>query len=233
MTREIKTNFVGSKRRNKLVERRSIKRLRGSCSVMGFELYALLCSAVGWSKTRLLFDKNRLNKLEIGIGNGARKQGFITSDLNMATDYPFDLRIGLPFPNESIDLIYAEHVLEHFSYRDLLLLLSDCYRVLKSDGRLSLAVPDTRIWLDAYCKEQDLDVEKYCGYDCGLAFKSRIDYLNYIFYMDGHHRHMFDEKGIVTVLEDAGFQNARIRDFQGELDQEARRFNSLYAEAYK
>lgn len=210
-----------------------LKKLRQSCSMLYYELHSYVCSSVGLIKSKLFFRKDKTNKLEVGPGNAPRKAGFITSDLALRTDYPFDLRMGLPFPEESIDMIYAEHVFEHFSYRDLIFLLSDCYRVLKSGGRISLAVPDTRIWINAYCGSKELDLKKYCGYDTGLAYTSKIDYLNYIFYMDGHHRHMFDRDSLLTVLEASGFKDVHIRDFDPDLDQEVRKYASIYAEAFK
>lgn len=63
---------------------------------------------------------------------------------------PYDLRIGLPFPDESLDFIYAEHVLEHFDYRDLFHLLQHCLRVLRLGGTMSIVVPDAELYLKAY-----------------------------------------------------------------------------------
>lgn len=212
---------------------RFLKRLKEICSIFIFELFSYLYSIIGLIKTRFVFRKDNINKLEIGAGKSPKKSGFITSDLSLKTDFPFDLRMGLPFPDESIDLIYAEHVIEHFNFKDLIILLNDCYRVLKNRGILSLAVPNIRIWVDAYYKDEELNLKKYCGYIFGLTYKSKIDYLNYIFYMDGQHRHMFDEDSMLVILRDVGFKDAHIRDFNADLDQEARRITSIYAEAIK
>jgi hypothetical protein len=54
-----------------------------------------------------------------------------------------------------------------------------------------------------------------------------------MFYMDGEHRHMFDERSILVLLGDAGLRNARLRPFDPALDQAERRYESLYAEAVK
>jgi predicted SAM-dependent methyltransferase len=176
-----------------------------------------------------------LNKLEIGIGNSRKKNGFISSDLSFKTDFPYDLRLGLPFPNESIDLIYSEHVLEHFSYDDLIFLLKDCYRVLKPKGIFSLAIPNAKLYIDAYFNSEKFHFqEKYCRYkEFKLSYRSRLDYVNYIFYMDGHHRYMFDEESILIILTDIGFNNVRLRDFEPNLDKEERKYQSIYAEGIK
>jgi hypothetical protein len=51
--------------------------------------------------------------------------------------------------------------------------------------------------------------------------------------MDGHHRYMFDVKNLLIALKDGGFTEPRIREFDPKLDQEARRYESIYAECVK
>lgn len=47
------------------------------------------------------------------------------------------------FENESFDVLYASHVLEHFDYTGRLQkALKEWHRVLKDDGKLYLSVPD-------------------------------------------------------------------------------------------
>lgn len=51
--------------------------------------------------------------------------------------------------SDSCAMVYASHVFEHLGYdKDLPQTLSECYRVLKSGGRLLISVPD----LDALCR---------------------------------------------------------------------------------
>lgn len=210
-----------------------IKKLKTSYWFLLFEINTFICSFVGVVKSKLFFNKSKRNKLEIGVGNSRKKEGFITSDIDLKTDYPYDLRYGLPFPDESIDFIYAEHVLEHFSYSDLISLLKDCQRALKSGGVFSIVIPNARIYLNAYAHPEHFDFKKYCAWDFGLSYKSKIDYVNYIFYMGGQHRYMFDEDNILIILKDIGFNSVRLRDFDPNLDQMERKYESIYAECSK
>lgn len=210
-----------------------IKRMLLTCRLLFREILTYVYSAIGYTKIIMYFDKNKVNKLEIGAGR-SKKRGFITLDLNLQNDYPFDLKMGLPFPANSIDFIYSEHVFEHFTYRELTFLLDECFRVLKDKGKISISVPNTEIWINAYFDNKaNFDTERYCGYDCGLSYSSKIDYLNYIFYMDGQHHYMFDKQNIISILKDTGFSNVQIRDFSGDLDSKERRHTSLYAKAEK
>lgn len=49
---------------------------------------------------------------------------------------------GIPFENESFDLVYHSHLLEHFSKGDGEKLIGECFRVLKPGGIIRIAVPD-------------------------------------------------------------------------------------------
>ena len=49
---------------------------------------------------------------------------------------------GIPFENNTFDLVYHSHVLEHFSKEDGEKLISECFRVLKPNGVLRIAIPD-------------------------------------------------------------------------------------------
>jgi predicted SAM-dependent methyltransferase len=56
------------------------------------------------------------------------------------------------FADESVDMIYASHVLEHFFYaldNELIRTLKEWHRVLKPGGKLLISVPDLRTlcWL--------------------------------------------------------------------------------------
>jgi predicted SAM-dependent methyltransferase len=65
------------------------------------------------------------------------------------------------FADESIDAIYASHVLEHFFYGlgyELSLTLLEWYRVLKVGGQLMISVPDLRTLAWLYSRP-NLDVQ--------------------------------------------------------------------------
>lgn len=62
---------------------------------------------------------------------------------------------GIPFNDNSFDFVYHSHVLEHFSKLDGEWLIQECFRVLKPDGILRIAVPDLEtivrnyiLWID-------------------------------------------------------------------------------------
>jgi predicted SAM-dependent methyltransferase len=53
-----------------------------------------------------------------------------------------NLLSGIPFENNSFDLVYHSHVLEHFSKQDGENFIMECLRVLRPNGVLRIAIPD-------------------------------------------------------------------------------------------
>ena len=54
----------------------------------------------------------------------------------------YNLNKGIPFNNETFDVVYHSHIIEHFAKEDAPKFLAECYRVLKSNGIIRVAFPD-------------------------------------------------------------------------------------------
>ncbi len=54
----------------------------------------------------------------------------------------YDLRLGIPFADESFDVVYHSHVLEHMSKSWGEFFIAECFRVLRPGGLLRVVVPD-------------------------------------------------------------------------------------------
>jgi predicted SAM-dependent methyltransferase len=63
---------------------------------------------------------------------------------------------GIPFEAQSMDVVYHSHVLEHFSKADGTQFIKDCFRVLKPQGIIRIAVPN----LELIAKEYLINLEK-------------------------------------------------------------------------
>ena len=181
---------------------------------------------------RLLMDKKDL-LIEVGAGDRKGANGWTTIDVTGACDIYWDLRRGIPFPDATVSKIYSFHFLEHLSFAEGQLFLDDCLRALKRGGIFSISVPNARIYIDAYVKPDSFDKERFCVHAPAYNGTTRIDYVNYMAYMNGHHKHMFDEESLLCILEKKGFRNARLRSFDPNLDRKERDYESIYAEAEK
>lgn len=66
---------------------------------------------------------------------------------------------GIPFPDESFEVVYHSHVLEHFTKTDGKKFLEECFRVLKPNGIIRIAVPDLERIAREYLKNLELALQ--------------------------------------------------------------------------
>lgn len=172
--------------------------------------------------------------LEIGSGPKKGQGGWVCLD-RYGCDLVWDLRRGIPFPDETLSKIYSSHTLEHFSFDEIVLLVRECRRALMDGGLFLVCVPNARLYLDAYISNRDegffLSLPSY--HKPGYNNTTRIDWVNYIAYMGGEHKYMFDQENLLYILRANGFKNVRIREFDPQIDMPERLFESLYAQGEK
>lgn len=79
--------------------------------------------------------------LKLNIGCGPKEQkGWTGIDMeDFGHNIVRDLTKGLPFSDESVDEIKAEHIFEHIL--DLEFVISECYRILKKGGKMKVVCP--------------------------------------------------------------------------------------------
>jgi SAM-dependent methyltransferase len=177
--------------------------------------------------------KRRQVFLEIGAGNKTGSNGWTTLDNREGADLYWDLRDGIPFPEESIDKIYTSHTFEHIPFPALQALIQECHRVLKPQGSLSVCVPNARLYIEAYISGAEF-IDKSTCWQPGLCDTgSSIDQVNYTAYMGGEHCYMFDEESLTKILRLNGFNQAELRGFDLEIDLPERNHESIYALAIK
>lgn len=92
--------------------------------------------------------------MKLNLGCWTHKlEGFINIDIdpNVNPDLVCDAS-KLPFVDNSIDEIYAGHLLEHFTLKEGHCALSEWKRVLKPGGIITITVPDAEKGLNEYRK---------------------------------------------------------------------------------
>lgn len=80
--------------------------------------------------------------LNFGAGS-TRRQDYISVDLyDPSADLQIDIAKLLPFDDETVDNIYACHVIEHLSRREWMTAHHEWVRVLKKGGSIEIRCPD-------------------------------------------------------------------------------------------
>jgi len=161
--------------------------------------------------------------------------------MNLKGDITLDLREGLPFADNSVELIYTEHTLEHF-YRehDAPFLLGECHRVLKPGAWIRITVPDAEIFMNYYTGRLEASHAEKVRQGHNRFHGTAADVVNSAFRWKHQHLYMYDEETLRLLLHDVGFTNIQRREFNQSpiqelavLDLEERRYVTLYIEACK
>lgn len=148
------------------------------------------------------------NFLNIGYWENLTKGG-LYKDLNGTSGtimLNYDLRDGIPARDNSLDLVYHSHMLEHLDYIEGIEFIKDCYRALKPGGRMRALVPDLELWINAYSSNNRFFFEEY---------RKVLDQEKYVtnasIFMGMLHNHGhkcgYDFETIKWVSEHAGFEN--------------------------
>ena len=130
-----------------------------------------------------------------------------------------DLRRGLTYATDTVDLIYLGQVVEHLNpVYEALALMKECRRVLKPGGILRIATPDLGILLLAYASD---DMDRFASEQPDYYKKgSKGAKLSYIMFgstgpistWDHYEGHMmiYDAASMDALLVGAGFELGHI-----------------------
>lgn len=135
--------------------------------------------------------------VKLNLGCGTKKiPGFVNIDIraDVHPDIVDDITQLSKVENNSADLIYACHVLEHVNRNSYKSVLSRWFDVLKHNGKIRIAVPDFEAVVKQYT--QGLPISSLIGFLYG-----RQDHaFNYHFYT-------WDFESLKQDLESVGFSN--------------------------
>ena len=175
-----------------------------------------------------------IRPLRLHLGSASnRLPGWVNVDLvrpGRALDLYWDLRRPIPFPDSSVDAIFAEHLLEHLPFPAGIRLLRECRRVLRPGGIVRVGVPDLDRYVASYLGRDDIIERVRPGRP------TRAIALGEPFFLYGH-RCMYDFETMRRALVDAGFIKVERSSFgEGRLqpspDSIGRRDETMYVEAW-
>lgn len=158
---------------------------------------------------------SRFNSKNLNIGCYYMKlENFINVDINEECnpDILKDIR-ELNFEDNSIDLILASQVLEHFIYSDCTLILNNFFKWLKIGGHLIIEVPDIGVIMEKISTGK-AKFEEYRGAIIGnLDIKGQ------------KHEMQFDYNSLTKLLKDTGFMKFEVNRNTSNIDEITLRFD--------
>ena len=161
-----------------------------------------------------------------------------------------DLTKGVPHSDQSVDVIYTSHFLEHIWLHQAQFFLQECHRVLKPRGLIRVVVPDLELVARNYLAgdlaffntTRDLPADAFLDalllrpYRTGSA-PERL-FRRIVRSDEEGHRWMYDATSMTRRLRDAGFAEIQVVDYQQGRDPEVaaldfRPRDSLHIEAVR
>ena len=140
-------------------------------------------------------------KVHLGCGD-VYLDGWVNIDISneSAADRLGDVSTLETIDDESCDIIYASHVLEHFGRGEYSSVLSVWQQKLKAGGVLRLAVPDIQAALAWYNGDNLNEL-------LGIFYGGQRDPYDY-------HKMGFDKQTLSTKLRELGFKNIKTWDWR-------------------
>ena len=173
-----------------------------------------------------------MSEIKLNLGGGPKRiEGYknvdamewdgVTDIIQDLTNYPWKI------DSESVDKILMEECLEHISFKETTSVLSECLRILKKSGVLSIQVPDCGKAMEYYVNKQICEccAHKPRNYEDGIADpkcfacggKGMIHPNRWLYSFTGAQKHEYDtHKNIFTKdimerhLKSVGFCDVKI-----------------------
>jgi len=169
----------------------------------------------------LLRNQNTLTKLQIGGGYHLLKN-WINGDL-IAGEIYLNAKKKFPFPDKSVDFIFAEQFIEHLDFDYGFICLSECYRVLKIGGKIRFSTPDLNLLISTY-KDQNPNVKLKLAMERhkknhNNQLSTPGHFLNDFFRLWGH-LFLYDEKTLRMQMRNVGFSTISRQKFGDSINSE-------------
>jgi predicted SAM-dependent methyltransferase len=169
--------------------------------------------------TESYFQKHPVRKLQIGAGP-SNLPGWLNSDIEPAGEQIYlDATARFPFPSQSFQYIYSEHLIEHLEFPEGFAMLQECHRVLAPGGRVRIATPDLEKFIALFQTEKSQEQKDYIALKLDYHGLPRIHSPETLILNDEMrnfgHRFLYSRGQLRSCLEAAGFREVtehRVRE---------------------
>lgn len=145
--------------------------------------------------------------MKLHIGGKEIKEGWkiLNIQKNEGVDFVGSISNLSQFDDETIEAIYASHVVEHIDQNNIKKTLNGIYRVLKKNGKFYVSVPDLDILCRIFLEKKAPPKVKF--HVMRMMFGGQIDEYDY-------HYFGWNYEFLNSYLVEAGFKkNERVKTF--------------------
>jgi predicted SAM-dependent methyltransferase len=150
-----------------------------------------------------------VKKLQLGCG-GNYLEGWLDTDFQPMARHVLKLDASqpFPFPDNSFDYVYSEHMIEHMPYSGGVNMLLESFRVLKPGGRIRITCPDIQFLIDMYQGKPGIHQE-YSDWSCKEVI-SWAPFSDPVFTINNYvrswnHQFIYSKTVLARTMQMAGF----------------------------
>jgi len=179
----------------------------------------VILSHGGSSKPVQFHSPQGLVKINLGsfvdtIGQGWENWDILAIQQHITPGHKFkqwDVRRGLPLPDNSVDLFRISHLIEHLTLEEAKNLLAEVHRTLKPGGLARISTPDAHIILKHYMS-RDMGYFNALQPPEYIAAMTQGEKLSRILFSgDYQHKAVYDWDMLRIFLGQAGFEGSKVR----------------------
>lgn len=115
----------------------------------------------------------------------------------------------IPEADQSVEVLYTSHMLEHLDLKEARSFLAEAKRVLKPGGILRVAVPNLKGHVDQYVADGDGDGFLARVHLTRARPRTVFEKMTYLLVGDRHHQWMYDGRSLCRLMASAGFVDVR------------------------
>lgn len=169
---------------------------------------------------------NKTNGLKLNIGSHVKMfyYGWLNIDIQDLTTFAkvngydfkrWDIRRGIPLPDNSVQFIVTHHTFEHLTRADGIFFLQECLRVLMPKGIVRIGIPDLEILARLYVSGRIRDLSSF-----SIEVENAKDDEEAFFNLaTSGHPTGYTGEGLRSIIESLGFK-AIISTFDKSLSPE-------------
>jgi len=159
------------------------------------------------------FEVNDVPKIHLG-SNWLCKEGWLNADIDVFPGvYQMDATKAFPFRDEQFQFVFTEHMIEHLTYTSGKFMLGECFRVMRSGGRIRIVTPNLAVLVSLYDPSRSMLQASYIEHiNRTFAAHAPVQSATFAintFFREWGHQFIYDETALSELMSEVGFEDIR------------------------
>jgi predicted SAM-dependent methyltransferase len=170
----------------------------------------------------------KVRKLQIGAGTN-NLPGWLNTDIEPQQGQGFlDAMKPFPIPDNSLNYVYAEQVIEHLPFEGGMVMLRESYRALAPGGKLRIATPDLRQLVTLFDQDETESKRRFLTAQLKMVGLLNVNeaerplFVMNTYFHEWGHQFLYDRQTLKSALDSVGFRDVHFLRHNESEDPELR-----------